>query len=102
MPTDAPEIIRAHRDRGLFEFKWPGQPPVFAKFFEVRCGCTCAVCVDEFTGEPLLDPAKVPVDIAPSGLDLVGQYAIRIHWSDGHNTGLYTWERLLHLAHPGF
>jgi len=22
----------------------------------------------------------------------VGNYALRIHWSDGHQTGIYTWE----------
>jgi DUF971 family protein len=98
MTIDAPEVIRAHRDRGLFELKWPGTPAVHARFFDIRCGCTCAVCVDEFTGEPLLDPAKVPREIAPLGLDLVGQYAIRIRWSDGHDTGLYTWARLHQLS----
>lgn len=101
MPTDAPEIIRAHRETGLFELKWPGESELFVRFFDVRCGCTCAVCVDEFTGEPLLDPAKIPTEIAPAGLDLVGQYAIRIRWNDGHNTGLYTWERLQQLALAG-
>ena len=24
----------------------------------------------------------------------VGNYAIQIHWSDGHNTGIYNWEYL--------
>jgi DUF971 family protein len=28
----------------------------------------------------------------------VGSYAIRIYWSDGHNTGIYTWELLRSLA----
>ncbi len=26
--------------------------------------------------------------------ELVGNYAIRIHFSDGHNTGLYSWDYL--------
>jgi DUF971 family protein len=24
----------------------------------------------------------------------VGNYAVQIHWSDGHSTGIYTWEAL--------
>jgi DUF971 family protein len=34
----------------------------------------------------------------------VGRYAIVIHWSDGHNTGIYTWEHLYELGQnsPGF
>jgi DUF971 family protein len=27
----------------------------------------------------------------------VGRYAMQIAWSDGHSTGIYTWERLRDL-----
>jgi ATP-binding protein involved in chromosome partitioning len=46
------------------------------------------------TQAPLLDPARVPQDVAPLAISLVGNYAIKIDWSDGHNTGIYTYERL--------
>jgi DUF971 family protein len=26
--------------------------------------------------------------------EAVGNYAVRIHWSDGHNSGIYSWEHL--------
>ncbi len=32
--------------------------------------------------------------IAAIGAELVGNYAIKIEFSDGHNTGLYTWAYL--------
>jgi DUF971 family protein len=54
--------------------------------------------VNEWTGERILDPASVPVDISIEKLELVGSYAIRVSWSDGHNSGLYTWERLQSLS----
>lgn len=27
-------------------------------------------------------------------MELVGNYALQLHWSDGHNTGIYAWEFL--------
>ncbi len=32
--------------------------------------------------------------LTASGAELVGNYAVRIRFSDGHNTGLYSWEYL--------
>jgi DUF971 family protein len=31
----------------------------------------------------------------------VGSYAIRIHWSDGHNTGIYSYEHLRKICPCG-
>jgi ATP-binding protein involved in chromosome partitioning len=52
------------------------------------------MCQEEMTGRPLLDPAGVPDDIAAAAIELVGGYAIRINWTDGHTTGIYTYEWL--------
>jgi DUF971 family protein len=32
--------------------------------------------------------------------DLVGNYAIRLHFSDGHSSGIFSWEYLWHIR-PG-
>ena len=61
----------------------------------LRLACPCAGCVEEMSGQPLLDPATVPADIRPLSIALVGAYGLRIEWSDGHSTGIYTFERLL-------
>jgi ATP-binding protein involved in chromosome partitioning len=60
----------------------------------LRLACPCAACVDEVSGRPLLDPATVPEDVKPVRLALVGAYGIRVTWSDGHATGIFTFERL--------
>jgi len=60
----------------------------------LRLACPCAGCVEETTGRPLLDPAAVPNDVVPLRVSLVGAYAIRIDWNDGHSTGIYTYEYL--------
>lgn len=62
---------------------------------ELRLACPCAACVEEMTGRALLDPASIPEDVRPVTLALVGAYGLRINWSDGHGTGIYTFERLL-------
>ena len=36
--------------------------------------------------------------VAIVGLEPVGNYAVKIVFSDGHDTGLYTWEYLRELA----
>lgn len=60
----------------------------------LRLACPCAACVDEMSGRPLLDPARVPPDVQPLAVELVGGYGIRVRWSDGHSTGIYTFELL--------
>jgi ATP-binding protein involved in chromosome partitioning len=65
---------------------------------DLRLACQCALCREEMSGRPLLDPASVPADIAPLRISLVGAYAIRIDWSDGHSTGLYTYDYLLGIC----
>jgi ATP-binding protein involved in chromosome partitioning len=60
----------------------------------LRLECPCAGCVDELSGKKTLDPSTVPDEIWPSTIELVGHYAITITWSDAHDTGIYTFERL--------
>jgi DUF971 family protein len=58
----------------------------------------CARCVDEITGERLVDVDGIDRDIAITEMSLVGNYALKIRWSDGHDTGLYTWDHLRRLS----
>ena len=37
-------------------------------------------------------------DISIFRLESVGNYAIRVHFSDGHSTGIYSWEYLFSLG----
>lgn len=63
----------------------------------LRLACQCAVCVEEMTGRPQLDPGAVPPDVRALAVKLVGAYAVHFAWSDGHSTGIYPWERLYRL-----
>ena len=63
------------------------------------CGeCRCAACVDELTGVRTLDISSIADDIIIDDMQLVGNYALRIDWSDGHSTGLYSWKLLRALC----
>ena len=66
----------------------------------LRLSCPCAHCIDEMTGILLLKPSQVPPHVHPTNIEPVGQYAIRIHWSDSHNTGIYTFKMLRNLSLP--
>ena len=66
---------------------------------ELRLACPCARCIEEMTGRPMLDPSEVPADIRPVRIEPVGRYALQITWTDGHDTGLYSW-RYLHEIDP--
>jgi ATP-binding protein involved in chromosome partitioning len=66
----------------------------------LRLACCCAQCVDEWSGKQTLDAATVAEDVHPQSIAAVGRYAIRIDWSDGHDTGIYSFRRLRELD-PG-
>ena len=71
---------------------------------DLRLSCACAVCVNEVTGERVLKPEDVPGDITPKRVRAVGLYAIAVDFSDGHSTGIYSFESLRKIgaSHEGF
>lgn len=80
------------------ELVWSDDQTCSLPFKFIRGECPCAVCVDEFSGRRLLDIATISDDIVPTALSYTGNYALKIVWSDGHDTGLYTWDRLSSLC----
>ena len=82
---------------GKLEVVWPdGHIGTYAAY-DLRVGCPCALCVDEDSGTRTLDPKKVPLDIKIAGFENVGRYAVGITFSDGHNTGIYNFDRLRNM-----
>src|SRR5437870_5137744 len=64
----------------------------------LRLNCRCANCVEEMSGRPMLDERTVPADVKPTVINPVGRYAVHITWSDGHTSGIYTYEHLRSLC----
>ena len=64
----------------------------------LRLNCSCAQCVDEITGKKRLADDSVPEDVKPLSISPVGRYALHFQWSDGHSSGIYTFEHLRGLC----
>ena len=64
----------------------------------LRRACSCALCVDEMTRQPLLDPKSIPMDIHAEKVGIIGNYAVMVDWSDGHNTGFFPYSTIRDLA----
>lgn len=60
----------------------------------LRQMCQCAHCISEDTRRVILDRERVPKDITLNHAEPVGNYAISFRFSDGHSTGIYTFDFL--------
>jgi ATP-binding protein involved in chromosome partitioning len=94
MTIPVPYAITRRDDGILIEWE-EGSHQGFFPARELRLACPCAACVEEMSGRPILDPARVSPGIRPLSVALVGTYGLRIQWSDGHGTGIYTFVQLL-------
>ena len=86
--ADKPEIIIEWNDGKKLSYS----PKV------LRAACPCASCVNELTGQRIIDPKNIPDDIRALAVNIVGRYALQIVWSDRHATGLYGFDLLRKLS----
>ena len=65
---------------------------------QLRRGCPCAGCIDEWTGAKRLDDNSVSDDLAFKHISIVGRYALNFHFTDGHDTGIFSFAFLRKLS----
>ncbi len=65
---------------------------------DLRRKCPCAGCVNEWTGEPMLKPETIADDLNFKNIAVVGRYALNFNFSDGHDTGIYSFKYLRELT----
>lgn len=94
--ADQPEQIEI-LDSGELQIAWYDGTTTRHNPHTLRVNCPCASCVNEDTGRRMLDPRHVPLDISIEGFQMIGRYAVALHFSDGHNTGLYSFQYLREL-----
>jgi DUF971 family protein len=91
-----PEHIAISKSRGI-QIDWKDGHKSDYTLVYLRDRCPCAACTGahgtparpktENTPFPMFQPRLRMESIEP-----VGNYAIRIVWSDGHSTGIYSFE----------
>lgn len=95
MPSPAPTELRYHRERHELTLAWGEERHVLsAEFLRVH---SPSAEVQGHGGEGgTLPVGKAAVAI--SAIEPVGNYAVKIRFSDGHDTGLYSWDWLRELC----
>lgn len=78
--------------------KWNDGFEATIKLEDLRKECPCAECTGEKIGDVIYSRPK-PVKFEPGVYELVdlkpvGNYAIAVKWANGHDTGIYTWDKL--------
>jgi len=68
---------------------------------QLRDNCPCASCSGEqvllHEYKPLNKPKITEAGYKLEKAEPVGNYAIKLSWLDGHDTGIYTWNHLVYL-----
>ncbi len=91
-----PTEIRLHKKTALLELRYAdgGLFSLPAEFLRVHS--PSAEVRGHGQGQEVLQTEKRFVKI--NSIDPVGHYAVQLHFSDGHSTGIFTWEYLRELA----
>lgn len=96
-PAIEPREIKQEGSQAL-RITWAdGRVCEYAAAF-LRRACPCAQCMNEWTGERMLDPTTISDDLSIVDLQLVGRYAVTFEWSDRHTTGIYSFRFLRGLC----
>lgn len=80
--------------------KWSDGAETRYNAVQLRRACPCAGCIDEWTGKKRLDDSSVPKDLSFKHISIVGRYALNFHFSDGHDTGIFSFKYLRELSNP--
>jgi ATP-binding protein involved in chromosome partitioning len=91
-----PPEVKQEGDTVLF--KWQDQDDWKINAVHLRSSCGCALCVDEYSGEKILNDEDIPRDITVESTTALGNYALAISWSDGHSSGIFPYRQLEELA----
>ncbi len=78
--------------------KWSDDAETKYNAAALRRACPCAGCVNEWTGEKTLDDGRVPDDLSFDHISIVGRYALNFHFSDGHDTGIFSFAFLRKMS----
>ena len=78
--------------------KWSDETETSYSAATLRRSCPCATCVNEWTGEKVLRDESVSDELTFDHISIVGRYALSFHFSDGHDTGIFSFKYLQDLS----
>ncbi|MEY5020674.1 MAG: hypothetical protein RJA91_209 [Pseudomonadota bacterium] len=91
-----PLEIKLHQASKLLEIKFSNLTECMLSCEFLRVHSPSAEVKGHGPGQEILQTHKENVSI--ESIEPVGQYAVKLVFSDGHNTGIYTWDYLYELA----
>jgi DUF971 family protein len=92
----APTSIKLHRKSRVLEVGYADGTHYALPCEYLRVYSPSAEVRGHTAGEPILVPGKRNVGV--TRVDAVGNYAVRLVFDDGHDTGLYSWDVLEDLG----
>ena len=90
-----PTEIKLHRKSAMLELTYAGRKPVVLSAEFLRVHSPSAEVRGHGRRQGVLQTGKKYVAI--KSIEAVGNYAIKLHFDDGHDSGIYSWEYLLEL-----
>lgn len=77
-----------------------GGREIYLSLSLLRNHCPCAACSDlHGIGSVVVSPkADGMRETTLMDIQVVGSYAIQLHWQDGHSAGIYSYDYLCRLA----
>jgi DUF971 family protein len=94
--TPNPVDIKLHQVSKLLEIKFDNNTECQLSCEFLRVHSPSAEVKGHGAGQEVLQVGKENVNI--TSIEPVGNYAIKLFFTDGHDTGLYSWDYLYHLA----
>lgn len=92
----APLFIRKiwQKDNFTFSIHWSDGMVQDFRLADLQRNCPCALCNDEMTGQRLSHPKSVPDDLRAVVIRSMGRYGLRIQFTSGCSTGIYSYDKL--------
>ncbi len=82
------------KNNETFSIQWNDGLIQDFRLCDLQRQCPCAHCTDEITGKRLLDSKMVSDDVRAVFIRSIGRYGLRIQFTSGCSTGIYTFDRL--------
>ena len=92
----APDEIRVSKDRRIMTLRWTGEEALTVEAELLRVHSPSAEVQGHAPSQRIVVSGKK--DVAIAAIVPIGNYAIRIAFDDGHDTGIFTWPFLRDMA----